>query len=171
MKPPVCYIVNVGHGNATVLSDTEGVVIIDAGVKQKLLQFLIRNNIKEISMVMISHVDYDHIAGIIDLLMSPEIRISRVLVNTDPSQNSKTWEDITVALKHARKEYGTVVQTELHSGLTGSLDQGIVRIEVLIPDEVVVLRGIGSKDTKGRIIDRHFLNGVIDLKLMIGRYF
>ena len=35
-----CYFLDVGHGNCTVLVDTDGVVVIDAGPKSKLLKFL-----------------------------------------------------------------------------------------------------------------------------------
>ncbi|RKZ63434.1 MAG: MBL fold protein, partial [Candidatus Parabeggiatoa sp. nov. 3] len=79
---PNYYVLDVGHGNSTVLVDTDGVIVIDAGPKTKLLEFLLDHNIHEIDVLLLSHADKDHIAGVIGLLASEEIRLKRVYLNS-----------------------------------------------------------------------------------------
>jgi competence protein ComEC len=78
----------VGHGNCTVLVDTDGVVVIDAGPKSKLFKFLKEKHITKIDVLLLSHADQDHIIGVSDLLASGEIEIKKVYVNTDSTKKS-----------------------------------------------------------------------------------
>ncbi|WP_018293519.1 ComEC/Rec2 family competence protein [Mariprofundus ferrooxydans] len=162
MNLPSCYVVDVGHGNASVLVDTDGVLIIDAGPRQKLLQFLLSNNILHISAILISHSDRDHIAGIIDLVLEEKISIDAIYVNPDPSQDSKTWDDAITAIENASKE---IAVGSAHSGLTGTLDNGSVNVEVLVPTVADSLRGIKGEYKAGTSITKHSLNVVVSMNV------
>ena len=53
LSAPNLIIVDVGHGNASVLRDTRGVVVFDTGKGPALLEFLHESGIKEIKAVMV----------------------------------------------------------------------------------------------------------------------
>jgi beta-lactamase superfamily II metal-dependent hydrolase len=72
---PVLYILDVKHGNSTVLIDTKGIVVIDTGLRSDLLQFLVDNELTKIDVLILSHADKDHIGGAIGLLAANEFEI------------------------------------------------------------------------------------------------
>lgn len=161
MKLPSCFLVDVGKGNCTVICDTEGVVVVDTGLRQRLLSFLIEQEIRSIDSLIISHADQDHMVGIIDILMSDEIEVKSVYLNADPSQNSKQWSGIARALSDAINRKGTRVVGSVSTGLTDLINHGQLTIEILAPDVEEGLLGIGGRDAEGRVIDRHSLNAVV----------
>ena len=61
MIRPNLTILDVGHGNAAVLADTGGVVVIDCGKGGTLLDYLETVGIKKVDVLLISHADSDHI--------------------------------------------------------------------------------------------------------------
>ncbi len=63
MKRPSLTVLDVGHGNATVLIDTAGVVVIDAGKGGIILDFLKRLGIRQVDILLISHADDDHVGS------------------------------------------------------------------------------------------------------------
>ena len=73
MKRPYLAILDVGHGNCAVLTDSKGIVVIDTGPGSALLEYLSEKNIKTIDVVLISHADQDHIGGLIQLLFSKSV--------------------------------------------------------------------------------------------------
>ena len=70
---PNLYLLDVGHGNSSVLVDTKGTVVVDAGPKTGLLDFLTSHEIHEIDVLLLSHADRDHIGGAMALLLSDEM--------------------------------------------------------------------------------------------------
>ena len=59
MTEPTVSILDVGHGNCAVLIDDK-VVVIDAGPGTTLLDFLEKEGIKEVGVVLISHADEEN---------------------------------------------------------------------------------------------------------------
>lgn len=80
---PNFYILDVGHGNSSVLIDSQNVTVIDAGLGIKLIEFLETNGVKEIDYLLLSHADRDHIGGTMGLLTSENILVKNVFLNTD----------------------------------------------------------------------------------------
>lgn len=58
-------ILDVGHGNAAVVNTGTGIIVIDAGPRTGLLEFLTETGAPKIDALLISHADADHIAGLI----------------------------------------------------------------------------------------------------------
>lgn len=159
---PGFYVVDVRHGNASVLCGRDGIVIIDTGSRQRLLQFLRDQQIGEIHTVIISHADRDHCGGLSELLLASDIRIGTVRLNPDTTQESVAWHDVLTALSVAEARVGTVIDPSLHSGLD-DLDMGEARVEVLAPAPATAVRGIGGQEEDGTTIDRHSMNAVLGI--------
>ncbi|MFY9820530.1 MAG: MBL fold metallo-hydrolase [Thermoanaerobaculia bacterium] len=81
-------ILDVGHGNCAILQDSNGVVVIDAGLGNSLEIYLREQGIRRIDVILISHADQDHLGGLISLLASQAVEIGRVRLNTDSLQGS-----------------------------------------------------------------------------------
>lgn len=153
MSLPELIILDVGHGNCAILRDTNGVIIIDCPQGVTLIETLENLSIKEISHILISHADADHIAGIINLLSNETIKINNVHLNPDLSRETEIWRDLLIALKDARLRLGTVVYTELTTRKTGELNVGQVLVEILAPTpELALVGGVG------RTVDERRLN-------------
>ena len=135
MALPELLILDVGHGNCAVLNDTAGVIIIDCAPGTTLKETLEQLGITEISRLLISHADEDHVAGLIGLLQDPQISVKHVYINPDAMKRSDIWYDVRVALAEARKTKPTEVHPHLTMELTGSLDAGQVHVEVLAPSQ------------------------------------
>ncbi len=153
MSLPELIILDVGHGNCAILRDTNGVIIIDCPQGVTLIETLENLSIKEISHILISHADADHIAGIINLLSNETIKINNVHLNPDLCRETETWNDLLIALKDARLRLGTVVSSELTTTKTGQLNVGQVLVEILAPTpELALVGGVG------RTVDERRLN-------------
>ncbi len=160
---PNYYVLDVGHGNSAVLVDTDGVIVIDAGPKTKLLEFLLDHNIHEIDVLLLSHADKDHIAGVIGLLASEEIRLKRVYLNSDATKDSEIWNILIYSLWNAHKKGDLYFEPSLTPHLNGKLDQGDVAVEILAPNQYLAARSPGSKDLKGRTLTTNSISAVIRL--------
>jgi beta-lactamase superfamily II metal-dependent hydrolase len=163
---PSFYVLDVSHGNSAVLVDTEGIVVIDAGPRAALLDFLIANKIYEIDILLLSHADQDHIGGAIALLSSDEIKIKSVYLNPDSSKNSAMWNDLVYALCISHKERELIFEPALTTHLNGRLNKGKVNVEILAPDQYIIAKGSGSKDNKGRKLTTNSISAVIRLSLV-----
>ena len=95
MDLPELIILDVGHGNCAVLRDTEGVIVIDCPCGNTLKEILKYREIQEISHILISHADADHIAGIVDLLLDENFRIHNIHLNPDAIKKSYIWQALT----------------------------------------------------------------------------
>ena len=131
MPRVILSILDVGHGNSTVLTDTQGVVVIDAGPGSSLLEFLAQEGIREIEVLLISHADKDHIEGIISVLESNTVQVHAVQLNTDSQKRSKLWDDLTYQLNQEAQIANVHFEVGLTSQDTGRFDRGLVHIEVL----------------------------------------
>jgi len=160
---PNFYVLDVAHGNSAVLIDSAGVVVIDAGPKTALLEFLLDNNIHKIDVLLLSHADRDHIAGVITLVASGQIQFGRVYLNSDATKNSQIWDVLIYTLWDAHKKGLLYFEPSLTPHLNGKLDQGEVTIEVLAPNQYIAAKGPGSRDRQGRKLSSNSISAVIRL--------
>jgi len=156
-------VLDVGHGNCTVVADTAGVVVIDAGPGPTLLEFLEKERIGKVDVIAISHADEDHIKGLISLLESARVSVDVVRLNSDAMKGSATWLDLTFVLNGLNREGRVRFDVGLTTNDTGSFDQGIVHIEVLAPTPGLAARGPGSRDYKGRRLTSNSMSAVFRL--------
>jgi beta-lactamase superfamily II metal-dependent hydrolase len=88
-------ILDVGHGNAAVLRDEGGVVVVDTGRRgTNLVRYLSANGITDIEALYLSHSDADHIGGAATLLAHATIRVQKVYLNADATQTSHTYREL-----------------------------------------------------------------------------
>lgn len=163
MDLPELIVVDVGHGNCAVLRDTDGVVVIDCPYGNTLKEILKYREIQEISHILISHADADHIAGIVNLLLDENLKIHNIHLNPDAIKKSEIWQDLRIALKDARKRLGTVVSTELTTTKTGQLNIGQADVQVLGPTPELILSGAGGRDLQGRRLTSNSISVVIGI--------
>lgn len=87
-------IIDVGHGNAAVLADAGKIVVVDTAGKTHLQRFLDQSELTDIDLVVISHTDADHLAGLINLLSNPKYLVKKLIINPDSIKASMLWEDV-----------------------------------------------------------------------------
>jgi beta-lactamase superfamily II metal-dependent hydrolase len=163
MDLPELLILDVGHGNCTIVRDTDGIIVIDCSHGVTLLETLEHLFIKEILHILISHSDADHIAGIINLLSNEDIKIHNVHINPDSIKKSDIWRVLRIALRDAQKRFGTKVSSELTTTKTGSFNIGSVNIEILAPTPELILGGAGGTDLQGRRLTSNSISAVIGI--------
>ena len=163
MEFPELIILDVGHGNCALLRDTEGTVLIDCPPGAVLSETLHHLGITEISHVLISHADQDHIAGIPQLLLNRDIEIHNIHLNSDWLRDTEIWKDVLTALCDARRRSGVRVKAELTTSTTGELNVGQVSVEVLAPVPELALAGVGGKDLAGKTLRANSMSAVVSL--------
>ena len=161
MASPSLHILEVGHGNCSIVLDTEGVIVIDGGPGEHLSRRLERLHIQTIHSVLVSHAHEDHLGGLIGLLMQPDICIKRIYLNSNAFERTKVWQDFRSALAYARRAYCTEVHVELTSALSGAVRHGILEVQVLAPSPELAAAGPGGTDLKGRKIGTNRMSAVI----------
>lgn len=163
MNLPELIILDVGHGNCTLIRDADNVIVIDCSYGSTLIETLEHLSIREILHILISHADADHIAGIINLLSNEDIIIHNVHLNPDAIKESEIWLDLRIALRDARKRFRTEVSSELTTTKTGKLNIGSVNIEVLAPTPELILGGAGGTDLQKRRLTSNSISAVIGI--------
>jgi beta-lactamase superfamily II metal-dependent hydrolase len=155
-------ILDVGHGNCAVLVDTGGVSVFDAPTGDTLLKSLKQRGVKEISLVIVSHADADHLGGILSLLLTYDVR--EIYINPDASKDTELWHDFRTVLK-ARADEGHSIEVKvgLTTSHTGQLGRGETNVEVLAPSPPLALGGAGGRDLQGRRLSSNSLSAVLRL--------
>lgn len=156
-------ILDVGHGNCAVLQDEQGLVVIDGGKRQALLQHLRQLNARFVNMVLISHGDSDHIGGVIELLLDRSISIQSVYLNKDSRRSTAAWGALLQALNDRFINEGTEIFATLTTTRTdtSSFNRGGVHLQVLSPTDITVLGGPGEVDVDASSITSNSMSAVI----------
>src|SRR5947207_2063154 len=160
---PELIILDVGHGGCTVLRDTNHTIIVDCAPGSTLIDLLEVLDIHEISHILISHADYDHIAGIITLLSNLEMKIHNIYLNPDSAKDTAIWTALRIALKDARKRNSIKIHIGLTTEQSGQLDTDQVKIEILAPSPELAMSGVGGKDLRRRPLSSHSMSAVISI--------
>lgn len=165
MPYPIPYIaiIDVGHGNSTVLRDGDETIVIDCGAKSSgLLEFLVKEEINVIDRLFISHADQDHIGGLLGLLSTGKFTIYEIIVNSDATKGSDLWNDLLYQLDQMN-ENG---ETKFNTGISRSKDFikcGSIEIEITGPTPYLVGKGVGGLDTKDRTINSNSLSASFNI--------
>jgi beta-lactamase superfamily II metal-dependent hydrolase len=142
-------ILDVGHGNCAILRDDRGVVIIDAGRGETLLELLEQREITVIDAVLISHADADHTAGLLTLLAQERISVGSVFLNTETLRQTALWNALLVALTDAYRRRAVKVHAQLTSASSEFLRRGEIEVQILAPSPVMALVGAGGQPSGG----------------------
>lgn len=166
---PGCYLLDVGHGNATLIEGTKGAVLVDAGkCKIALLTFLEAHGVKSLDAVFLSHADADHIAGLLAILSKantdPEFKIGRIYANTD-CRDASAWGDLSELLDDMEARNILTFTPDLgFESPAGLLDLGGCTVELIAPSKYMRLRGIGGKHKDGGRQTANTLSAVIHVR-------
>jgi beta-lactamase superfamily II metal-dependent hydrolase len=164
MKPVCLAVLDVGHGNAAVLLDTGGVVVIDAGKGGIILDFLKTVGVKVVDLLLVSHADDDHVGSAPTLLVNSDgIGVRKAYYNSDASKNTRSWKAFREAIRIARLEKGLEAHAELTTSLTGKLTHGAVLIEILFPPPELAAGAPGGRSQSGESITSNAMSAVIRL--------
>jgi beta-lactamase superfamily II metal-dependent hydrolase len=156
-------ILDVGHGNCTVVIDHDATTVIDAALGGILIDFLRDHKITRVESVLISHADNDHIAGLVALLSSEDLTVRNIYLNPDAQRTSKIWEDLKSVMKEARVKKKTTIKNALSTTVPGRLRTGDVLVQVVAPTPDFALTGVGGRSVDGAKVSAHGLNAVIRL--------
>jgi beta-lactamase superfamily II metal-dependent hydrolase len=154
-------LLDVGHGNCAIVRSGEATAVIDSPTGAMLLDTLRDLEIHTVETAIISHADKDHIAGILSLLTSDNIRVDRVFVNPDSQKNTRIWRDFRVAVAVAERNGTCTVVPSLSTTSPGEIEVGAARITVLCPSAALALTGVGGTTPRGRNVNSNTLSGVL----------
>lgn len=163
MDSPELIILDVGHGSCAVLRDTDGTVVIDCPASSTLMATLRHLKIREITSILISHADSDHIGGLTNLLANPDIKVHNVFLNADALKRTDVWQDLRFTLRDVRKRTGTKVYVGLTTAQSRQFDVGEVGIEILAPAPELAMSGVGGEDLQGNRLGSNSMSVVLGL--------
>lgn len=147
----ILNVVDVGHGNCAVIQSEGKCVVVDAASKVHLLKYLVKNEITVIDLIVLSHSDQDHIAGLQPVLASPEITVKRLVVSADSQKHTDVWEDVRALIAERVENNLLDLVLGVHSK---SLNEwGVVNerlnLEVVSPSSAMALAGSGMAIANG----------------------
>ena len=154
-------ILDVGHGNCSVITNDGITSVIDTGIGTSLLEFLMDRGIFKLDMVLLSHADQDHISGLVQLLASTEFSVDRVRLNTDAMKQTKLWKNLVYELEvqESKGKLNWNVQLTADSGENFAI--GDVQLEIIAPGKAFAALGPGNVTREGNRITSNSVSAVI----------
>lgn len=148
---PEVLILDVGHGNCSVILADGSVCVVDAPVGPTLLETLRQLGISRVDTIILSHADKDHIAGVGALLTCQGIEIKTLYVNPDATKQGprSPWHKLRVSIQVARQKGNLTVVANLTSDSV-PIAVGTASLEVLSPAPELILGGAGSTAVDGK---------------------
>lgn len=151
---------DVGQGDGIVIGFPNGrIVVVDAGPDRRshlaplpVTSFLLRQGIRHVDALILTHLHADHIGGAADLLRHISVDTMYHSGERDGDPLALALDSVTAALH--------VPGRILHNGATLALDTS-VRVFILHPDSTVVARD-------GWVADGNLNNGSVVVKLVFG---
>jgi competence protein ComEC len=136
---PVLEILNVGHGNCSLVTASTEYAVIDAPLRDPLVSVLLNRRISRISAVVVSHADADHLAGVQALLYDERIFVDRLFVNPEQKRETTVWSTFKVAAAQAAGRGTKILSVTRDSSEEIAVSD--VTLEVLSPSGVEILAG------------------------------
>jgi beta-lactamase superfamily II metal-dependent hydrolase len=153
-------ILDVGHGNASILHEGKTTIMIDTALRSHVLEYLQQQNVDTIDLVILSHADQDHIGGLVGILAAG-IQVKTIKLNADSGKETQTWRDLIFELDQRQREG----ELQFHVGLTAGalLVEGLQRyaIEVAMPTPALAALGVGARDRFNQTITSNSISACI----------
>ncbi|WP_431729779.1 ComEC/Rec2 family competence protein [Verrucosispora sp. TAA-831] len=142
-------VLDVGHGNCTVVRDGARSALIDVPQTKQLIPALTRNGCEQVVHLLLSHADQDHIGGAAKMLADPAVTIDNLWCSPTAIQDTETYLDLLhqAALRHEQRLLR--YHSNLNVGVDRDLDFDRVSIDVLHPD--IVMAGIGPTPARHKL--------------------
>lgn len=157
---PELMILDVGHGNAAVLHEGESTLVIDAACRSYILEYLKARQIASLDLVILSHSDMDHIAGLLAIL-GAGIGVKIVILNSDPGKDSAIWRDLVFGLEDARTRGELEFKVGLSSGPLDVTGLNRCKLEITGPTPALAAIGVGARDRRERKITSNSISACI----------
>lgn len=155
-------ILDVGHGNSTIINDNGKICIVDTGESSALIDFLFEKEIKTIDYLFLSHSDKDHIGKAIQLLSNNTFIINNIVVNTDSQKNSKIWDDLAYEIEQQSNK-----ALLRFKGSTAAGDEFTISNTSFIvnsPSPELAIKGAGNKTKDGEKISSNTICNYFTVK-------
>jgi len=153
-------ILDVGHGNCTIIKHGDEAIIIDAPGRPVVAKVLDELKIKSVHALLISHADNDHLSGAIPILMNPGRPVKQVYVNPD-LRKTKSWLQFRIAAGDARKNQGTAVYPSLHVNYPNNLTLSDTTLHVLHPPPEMCLATNEGEHVDGIKLNANSMSAVV----------
>lgn len=159
LPQPKAWILDVGHGNSTVVEIPGAISVIDGGGDDTLVRFLSDRGISQIENIIVSHADADHFAGVSLLLSDDDFKVAKVYLNQDPRE-TRLWNDFVSVMLDA-KARGTKFNLELNNVNPGKLEHGNIMLEVLAPSQELLYTTVTGRDSAGNRLSANTMSAVV----------
>jgi competence protein ComEC len=136
-------------------------VLIDAGPGTAVLSFLLEENLDTLDLVLVSHADSDHNAGLLAIVTNRPESLRKVRVNSDGIKKSKYWDDLLYELNELQVAGTVDFDVALTRASNSEFVYGEVNLEVLGPSTYLAGRGAGSTNRSGKTITSNSVSAVI----------
>lgn len=158
------FILDVGHGNCTIITDEGATAIIDSPVGSALIDTLEELGVAHVEYALISHSDADHLQGILALLTSTRVSVRHLYLNPDADKNSTAWRDLLKAVRVASRSKDFEPHTSLSQTDPGTLHVGQIKISIVSPSPALALSGVGGTNVEGTTNSANTLSAVIKVE-------
>jgi competence protein ComEC len=158
-------ILDVGHGNCSLLRSDGETAVIDAPTGSLLLDTLRDLGITTVDAAFVSHADKDHLAGITAILASRDVVVRTVFLNPDAQRRSKLWESFRSAVTLAERQGTCVVSTSLSTTSPGEVRIGSATVRVVAPSAALALTGVGGRTPNDRLVTANSLSAVLSIRV------
>lgn len=156
-------ILDVGHGNCSIIKYDSRAIIIDAPGRAIITKALDELGITSIEALLISHADSDHLSGAIPILMNPSRPVKKVYINPD-SRNTKIWDQFKIAAGQARRDQNTHLSASLNVTSPQDLVIENTALHILHPTPEMCLSTNNGKHIDGVKLDANSMSAVIQVK-------
>ncbi|MCC6151854.1 MAG: MBL fold metallo-hydrolase [Planctomycetes bacterium] len=168
---PNLAILDVGAGNCAVIIGSKNVVVVDCGLGGTLAEFLLSQGIKSVDLVIVSHADEDHLAGLQPILLDQNVNVAEIAVNSNHLKSTDAWNDLrhVAANRKQRKGGFPAFILDLSRERFGRRDYGDFGVEVLAPSQADLMAGVGGKplDAEGKPINRTFTSNSLSVVVRV----
>lgn len=148
---PEVLILDVGHGNCSIIRSDGSACVVDAPAGSTLLATLRHLGISCIDTIILSHADKDHVAGVNALLTCRDIEVKSLYVNPDATKGARSpWMKLRTSVRDARQRGKLRVVTDLTSDRSPPIVVGAVTLEILAPSPELILGGAGATALDGK---------------------
>lgn len=157
-------LLDVGHGNCTIVQDAGAVAVIDCPAGSALLDTLEELGVTHVNFALISHADADHIEGILALLTSQRISVGGLYLNPDRDRTTVVWRDLIHAVFVAQRTGSFKTHTSLTMATPGALQIGGLTMTIVSPSAALALSAVKGLAPEGGTNTANTLSAVIKVE-------
>lgn len=158
-------VLDVGHGNCTVVTDEVTTILIDTGPGAAVLEYLLSEGISRINTVVLSHADSDHIGGLTALMATAAFEVDEIVLNSDSSKSSAAWKALAYEIDDLIQAHRLSIRPSIRTGDVINVGIPDVEIVALAPRQRLAQLGPGSADLSGRRITTNTHSAVLQVKV------